>query len=195
VASRHVALIRGINVGRAKRVAMADLRGLAAELGYDEVRTLLNSGNLVFSAGRDKPSRIGQRIELAMAERLGVSARVTVLTAAAIGTVVRENALDKAASDPTRLVVVFCGDTARFKELEPLARQDWSPEAIMLGSLAAYLWCPAGILVSQLHEAVGRTLGDSTTTRNWATVARIHAALQLESVRTAKKAGRRPTKG
>ena len=44
----HVALLRGINVGKAKRVAMADLRGLMEELGYTEVRTLLNSGNVVF---------------------------------------------------------------------------------------------------------------------------------------------------
>jgi len=49
----HVALIRGINVGKAKRVAMADLRALLVELGYGEPRTLLNSGNVVFEAGRE----------------------------------------------------------------------------------------------------------------------------------------------
>ena len=88
MANRHVALIRGINVGRAKRVAMADLRELLAELGYRDVQTLLNSGNVVFSGGREKPARMGKRIEAAMAERLGVSARVTVLIAAAFATVV-----------------------------------------------------------------------------------------------------------
>ena len=80
--SRHVALIRGINVGRAKRVAMADLRALMESLGYGDARTLLNSGNIVFTAGREGPDRIRARIERAMAARLGVSARVTVLTAA-----------------------------------------------------------------------------------------------------------------
>jgi uncharacterized protein (DUF1697 family) len=62
---------------------MADLKGLLADLGYREIQTLLNRGNLVFSAGHEKPSRIGARIEVAMRERLGVSAPVTVLTAAA----------------------------------------------------------------------------------------------------------------
>src|SRR6185295_14855725 len=150
VAGRHVALIRGINVGRAKRVAMADLRGLLADLGYREVQTLLNSGNVVFTAGREKPGRIAERIELAMRERLGVSARVTVLTAAAFSTVVEENGLSKVAKDPARFLVAFCNDATRLKQLEALKRQAWSPEALGVGSAAAYLWCSAGILDSRL---------------------------------------------
>jgi uncharacterized protein (DUF1697 family) len=177
VASRHVALLRGINVGRAKRVAMADLRGLLADLGYREVQTLLNSGNVVFSAGREKPSRIGQRIEVAMRERLGVSAPITVLTAAAFSTVVEENKLGEAAKDPARFLVAFCSDPGRLKELKRLTREPWSPEALAVGSVAAYLWCASGILESPLADAVGRVLGESTTTRNWATVTKIHAVL------------------
>lgn len=177
MAGRHVALIRGINVGRAKRVAMADLRGLLADLGYREVQTLLNSGNLVFSAGHEKPSRIGERIEVAMRERLGVSAPVTVLTAAAFSTVVEENRLCEVAKDPARFLVAFCNDAGRLKQLERLTRQPWSPEALAVGSVAAYLWCSSGILESRLAEAVGRVLGESTTTRNWTTVTKIHAVL------------------
>ena len=177
MANRHVALIRGINVGRAKRVAMADLRGLLADLGYGEVQTLLNSGNVVFSAGREKPGRIAERIEVAMRERLGVSARVTVLTAAAFLTVVEENRLGKVAKDPARFLVAFCNDPSRLKQLQQLARQRWNPEALAVGSVAAYLWCSEGILESRLAEAVGRVLGESTTTRNWTTVTKIHAVL------------------
>jgi uncharacterized protein (DUF1697 family) len=177
VAVKHVALIRGINVGRAKRVAMGDLRDLLGDLGYGEVKTLLNSGNVVFSAGRERPSRIGARIEVAMRERLGVSAAVTVLTAAEFSTVVAENGLGEAARDPARFLVAFCNDADRLKELESLTRQPWRPEALAVGSVAAYLWCASGIVESRLAEAVGRVLGQSTTTRNWATVTKIHAAL------------------
>ena len=53
--TRHIALLRGINVGRAKRIAMADLRELLASMGYTDVRTLLNSGNVVFSEPRARP--------------------------------------------------------------------------------------------------------------------------------------------
>jgi len=181
VTSRYVALIRGINVGRAKRVAMAELRALLAFLGYVDVRTILNSGNLVFSGTRQQPMRIAKRIEDTMSERLGVSGRVTVLTASEFARVVEENALVKSATDPARLLVAFCTDAGRLKELESLKRQEWAPEAVASGSLAAYVWCAEGILASRLLEVVGRALGDSTTTRNWSTVARIQAALEPES--------------
>jgi uncharacterized protein (DUF1697 family) len=172
-----VALLRGINVGRAKRVAMADLRRLAEELGYGGVRTLLNSGNLVFDAGRERPARSAERLARALADGLGVSSVVTALSAAELATVVEENALAKRASDPARLLVAFCPDGARLKQLRGLLREDWSPEALAVGHLAAYAWCPTGILASRLLQAVGRVLGETATTRNWATVRRIHAAL------------------
>jgi uncharacterized protein (DUF1697 family)/GNAT superfamily N-acetyltransferase len=178
VAGRHVALVRGINVGRARRVAMADLRDLLADLGYRDVRTLLNSGNAVFGAEKGQPGRIGQRIEQAMAERLGVSAAVTVLAARDFSTVVEENPLASSERNPARLLVAFCDDASRLAPVRALARQRWRPEALAVGTRAAYLWCAGGILESPLLEAVGRAMGQRTTTRNWATVLKIQAALQ-----------------
>jgi uncharacterized protein (DUF1697 family) len=195
VASRYVALIRGINVGRAKRVAMADLRTLLAELGYVDVCTILNSGNVVFSGKHQQPRRIGKRVEEAMAQRLGVSGRVTVLTAAEFSRVVDENTLGRVATDPARLLVAFCNDRARLKELDALKRRDWAPEAMVAGSLAAYLWCADGILASRLLDAVGRALCESATTRNWATVSKVHAALQAESAMTGRMSARSRTRG
>ena len=71
MAGRHVALLRGINVGTAKRVAMADLRALVEGLGYGDVSTLLNSGNVVFTvpakAAKTSPAtRIEQALEKGM---------------------------------------------------------------------------------------------------------------------------------
>lgn len=80
-------------------------------------------------------------------------------------------------SDPARFLVAFCNDAGRLKQLERLTRQPWSPEALAVGSVAAYLLCSSGILESRLAEAVGRVLGESTTTRNWTTVTKIHAVL------------------
>jgi uncharacterized protein (DUF1697 family) len=173
----QVALIRGINVGKAKRVAMADLRALMEELGYCEPRTLLNSGNVVFGGGREAPGKVAARIEQGMAARLKVSARVTVLTAAEFATVVEENPVAAVADDPSRLLVAFLADPSDGKRLQPLTRRSWKPEALGLGSRAAYLWCPRGMMKSPLAEAVGRVLGDATTTRNWATVRKIQALL------------------
>src|SRR5262245_34335358 len=161
--SRQVALIRGINVGRAKRVAMADLRALVENLGYGDVRTLLNSGNVVFTAPRAAPGDAAVRIEEALATRLGVSARVTVFTAGELSAAVTGNPLLEVADDPSRLLVAFLADPAAHRRLEPLAEQDWAPESLALGKRVAYLWCPAGILAGRLPEAVGRVLGDGVT--------------------------------
>ena len=188
-----MALIRGINVGRAKRVAMADLREFFISLGCRDVRTVLNSGNVVFTAGRTRKEPSANQVERAMLERLGVSARTTVLTRAAYVTVVEENTLVSVASDPARLLVAFCVNTDPLKQLRSLARSDWSPEALAVGSAAAYAWCSRGILDSRLLGAVGRAAGDAVTTRNWATAMKIHALLTSEP--DAEKMGRRPTTG
>jgi uncharacterized protein (DUF1697 family) len=175
VAGRQVALIRGINVGRAKRVAMAELRTLVENLGYRDVRTLLNSGNVVFTSSRATPRDTAARMEKALAEGLGVSARITVLTAAELAAAVAENPLLEVANDPSRLLVAVLSNPADRSKLEPLVEQDWKAEVLAIGTRVAYLWCAEGILASQLAAAVGRALGDAVTTRNWATLMKLHA--------------------
>ena len=76
-----VALIRGINVGRNNRVAMADLRALLVDLGYRDVRTLLNSGNAAFSAPGKNAAGVASRIQGALSTRLGVDVRVVAVSA------------------------------------------------------------------------------------------------------------------
>jgi len=175
VAGRLVALLRGINVGRAKRVAMADLRAAVEGLGYRDVKTLLNSGNVVFTAPRAAPRDAAARIEKALATGLGVSSRVTVLTAAEVAAAVAECPLLEVAGDPSRLLVAFLRDPADRPKVEPLLAQDWAPDALAVGTRVAYLWCPEGMIDSRLAEAVGRALGDGVTTRNWATVRKFQA--------------------
>jgi uncharacterized protein (DUF1697 family) len=176
----HVALIRGINVGRAKRVAMADLKALVEELGYTGVKTLLNSGNVVFASTRGKPAAAASRIEEGLIRRLGVSARVFVITAGELKAIVAENPLAAVAKDPSRLLLSVLGNPADRSLLEPLARQSWDPDALALGSRVAYLWCSRGVLQSPMAEAVNRVLGEMTTARNWATMQKLHALTQAE---------------
>jgi uncharacterized protein (DUF1697 family) len=174
-AGRRIALLRGINVGSAKRVAMADLRDLVAGLGYRDVRTLLNSGNVVFDAPSATAGDPAARIEKSLEAKLGVSARVTVLTAAELASIVEENPLRSIAKDPSRLLVAVPSSTADRRRLVPLTKEDWSPDALALGKRAAYLWCAGGILESRLAQSLGRTLRDAVTTRNWATMLKLHA--------------------
>ena len=175
---RHVALLRGINVGRAKRVAMADLRELLASLGYTDIRTLLNSGNIVFSAAKGTPKAHAQKIGDAIEAKLGISCTVVVKTAADIASVIAEHPLKKSAGDPSRMLVLFTQTDASLATLAEHAGRDWSPEAFAVGKHAAYLWCANGVIDSQMAKVVGRAAGEHGTTRNWATVEKLHALAQ-----------------
>jgi len=171
----QVALLRGINVGKAKRVAMADLRALAESLGYTNVRTLLNSGNVVFVSKKHSPGEAALRLEQGIAKTLGVESRVTVLTGEELDAIVSENPLLRVAKNPSRLLVTVLTDPKDRSRLQPLLKEKWKPEAFALGARVAYLWCPDSILDSRLGASVNKVLGAGATARNWATVLKLQA--------------------
>ena len=183
MSERYIALLRGINVGRANRLAMADLRALLTQLGYRGVRTLLNSGNVVFDADETDTAEAAVRIEAGLQARLHVTTQVIVLSGAGLAAVVAGNPLTGIASDPSRLMVAFHRGPVAVCTLERLLHQDWSPEALAIGEQAAYLWCPVGFIKSRLAQAIARALADSlTTTRNWATVLKLVALAKAEAI-------------
>src|SRR3954469_10276440 len=91
MSQRYVALLRGINVGTAKRVAMADLKKLIEKLGYKDVKTLLNSGNAVFAGEKAASGDVAMKIEQAVLKSTGVSSKTIVLNASEFAAVVKEN--------------------------------------------------------------------------------------------------------
>jgi uncharacterized protein (DUF1697 family) len=171
----YMALLRGVNVGTANRIAMADLRGALANLGYSDVRTLLNSGNAVFRAAEDEPAAIAAHIRQALAEMLRNPCPVVVLAAEDLARVVAGNPLLGVADDVSRLLVSFTAGGNGVAQLAPLLERDWSPEVLALGEQVAYVWAPNGVIASALATAVGRALGDAVTTRAWTTVVKLDA--------------------
>ena len=155
---------------------MADLRAGMEALGYTDVKTLLNSGNVVFTSGA-APGKAAASIEKVLACDLGVPARVTVITGEELAAAVAENPLLDIADNHSRLFVAVLANPADLSKLQPLTKETWDPEVLALGPRVAYLWCPAGPLESPLSQAVGRALGDGVTSRNWATILKIRAAL------------------
>lgn len=171
-----IALLRGINVGTAKRVPMADLRAIVEGLGYQDVATLLNSGNVVFrQAKARKQASPASAIELALMKRLGVSSAVTAMPASALDAILSANPLVKASRDPARLLVAVVRDAASLARLSTLAKQDWGKEELVCGRAAGYAWCPDGISAGTLFAAVNKALGDGVTMRNWATMLKLQA--------------------
>jgi uncharacterized protein (DUF1697 family) len=175
---RYVALFRGINVGKAKRIAMADLRALLAKLGYTDVSTLLNSGNALFTAKSEPTDRHARRIRDAVAKELGVDAAVVVKSGKEIAAIVEENALAKIASDPSRLLVALVPDDEVLAGVKPLESANWGRETVRVGGKAAYVWCADGILESQALGGVLTGLKNLGTTRNWATLLKIHSSME-----------------
>jgi uncharacterized protein (DUF1697 family) len=158
---------------------MADLRKMVGDLGYEEVRSVLNSGNLVFKGPVRPQDEVASQIEEALVLKLGVVARVLVLDAGELATIVADNPLLGQVDDHSRLLAFILSSphaTPQAREaLEALCGKDWQPGATALGQRAAYVWCPDGILDSAAAAALGKQLGDATTSRNWATLLKLHA--------------------
>lgn len=169
---RYVALWRGINVGKAKRLAMADLKTVLAGLGAQDVATLLNSGNAVFRS--TVPLSAGQ-IRSAVAQVLGVDAAVILKTAQEWAAIAAEQPIPEA-DDPSRLLVAVTADADMLQALGGLVTQ--GGDRLAVTAHAAYLWCGDGILQSKLATHLLKTLGERGTTRNWATVQKLGALAQ-----------------
>ncbi|MEJ0085995.1 MAG: DUF1697 domain-containing protein [Pseudomonadota bacterium] len=174
---RYVALFRGINVGKAKRIAMGDLRVLLAKLGFTEIQTLLNSGNAVFTGAKEAPEKLAVRLRAAVLKKLGVDALVIVKTAEDVTGAMSGNVLEKIATDPSKLLVAMTNDGKALAALKSLAKTEWGAEKVHVGKHAAYVWCANGILESKAAVALLKNLEEKGTTRNWATLGKIHVLM------------------
>lgn len=171
---KFIALIRGINVGAAKRVAMADLRRELEALGFEGVKTLLQSGNVVLEAAKAKKDDVRERVEGVLEKRLGVSARVMVLTLAEVENALADGPFAKGVKDPSRALVTFYS-AADAKRLASLVKQDFGRETLVVGKTCAWLDCPDGILGGKLWKSVDKALGEHGTARNVATLTKLIA--------------------
>lgn len=172
---RFVALLRGVNLGKAKRVPMAEFRALLAELGYTGVATLLNSGNAVFTASNGTPTRHAADIGSALAGKLKVEVPVIVKSAKELAAIIAGNPIKANAAEHSRLLVAFAQDTKALSGLKAIEPLVVPPEKFSVGKNAAYLLCAKGILESEAGVALLGKAGKSATSRNWATTLKLQA--------------------
>jgi uncharacterized protein (DUF1697 family) len=170
-----VALLRGVNVGKANRVPMAELRALLSGLGYTGVATLLNSGNAVFGAPTGTPAKHAKNIAAAISTRLKVEVSVIVKSASELAAILAENPIKAGADEHPRFLVAFVQDAEALSSLVAIESLVVPPEKYAIGKNAAYLLCAAGILESKAWEGLLGKAGKSATTRNWATVLKLQA--------------------
>ncbi len=182
----HVALLRGINVGRGPRIGMAELREVAAGLGWADVRTHLQSGNVVFTARPADPGRLAADLEAAVAGRFSVQPQVVVVTCAELSGIAAATPFpEQAAAAPTTVhAFVLSGAAgpdveARVADAEQRVGRrrttgtGGADHAVVIGR-AVHLHAPAGLGRSDLGAALARpgALGPDVvaTARNWRTV-------------------------
>lgn len=181
--TQYIALLRGINVGRAKRMAMAELRALINAMGGSHVSTLLNSGNVVFQFKTMSEAKLAKNIEARLLTHFGFTARTTVISASTLQTIVAENPLPEANLNPSKFLVAFVPETKSLQKMASLCQHTWIPDRIAIGTHAGYLACESGILQSQLLKAHSTLMGENTTTRNWATVLKLAAMVTDDTVK------------
>jgi uncharacterized protein (DUF1697 family) len=184
---RYLALLRGINVGGHNKVAMSDLRDLAAGLGHAEVATYIQSGNLVFSTAETDPAKLADALEREIAARLGLGPAVVVVSAAELAQVIADNPFP-AETNPRCLHAVFRRDAVGPADIAAIAaaaqraREAGSHDDAAVVGRTLYLRTPDGLgrsdLAAQLLNSRAQSAG---TARNWATVARLMAMLDASS--------------
>jgi uncharacterized protein (DUF1697 family) len=170
--TRYVALLRGINLGRARQVDMPRLRELLAVRGYDHVRTHLRSGNVVLDSALPE-TELAEDVATAIEAEFGFAVPVVVRTGAEIAAVVSGDPFATVATDPARYLVTFMAEPPDRARIDALPAVEGGGEYLVRGR-ELYLWLPDGIQGTPLASWKWDTLlGRPGTARNWNTVTRL----------------------
>lgn len=168
-----IALLRGVNVGR-RRLAMADLRAWCEGAGHRDVRTYVQSGNVVFRSALGIDA-VAADLEARLTAECGFDVPVVVRSLDAWSEVVRRCPFDTSV-DPTRLAVAFAPGPSGTDALGSLDPEAFGAERLAVDGGETFLWLPDGQGRSPLAQAFGRTpLGRRSTVRNWRTVLALEA--------------------
>ena len=173
--SVQFALLRGVNVGGHNKVAMSDLRRMVADLGFDDVRSLLATGNLVFRGNARTGTRLERLLEVDAEKRLDLRTTFFVRTAKEWRAVIANNPFRKDAKrDPSHLVVMFLKAAPRSGAVKALQAASKGPEIIRAEGKQLYVVYQAGIARSRLNnELIEGELDTRSTGRNWNTVLKL----------------------
>jgi uncharacterized protein (DUF1697 family) len=167
-----VALLRGINLGPHKKVAMSDLRALLESLGYDDVRTHLQSGNALFTTAKGTARELERNIASRLAADCGFDVKVLVRSAAELSTVVSKNPFVKRKVDPKQLHAVFLSSTVPAKKIRAVDPASYAPDEVEFANRVIYVRLPNGVQGAKMPNWE-KILGVGATMRTWRTVTRL----------------------
>ncbi len=167
-------LLRGINVGGNNKIAMAELKSLLADLGYSDIKTLLNSGNAVVSAD-DAPAKAEQRVRAAIKKELGLTIDVMARTHDELAAAVTANPLESVADKPSHYAVGFLqSKPPSLDAFKAIDAQAYAPECWQLAGRELFIWYANGQARTKLTGAFfEKRLRVPLTARNWNTVLKL----------------------
>jgi uncharacterized protein (DUF1697 family) len=172
----YIGLLRGINLAGHKMVAMADLRDLMTTLGFSDVKTLLQSGNVVFRGSPTAPAALERRLEAALEKRLGFSVEFHVRTADEWRDIVGANPFGaEAKNDPGHLLVTCFKAPLEKANVKALEAAITGRETLHADGRHLYMVFPDGVGTSKVAGMIDRKLGARGTARNWNTVVKLAA--------------------
>jgi uncharacterized protein (DUF1697 family) len=176
----YVSMLRGINVGGHKKIRMDQLRASFEALGFERVKTYIQSGNVVFTAPKAAPVGLCKKIETRIQGDFGHSVSVVVRTAEEMNQVLNNNPfLKDNGIDPEKLHVMFLSNAPEPSAMEKVAVLASLPQQVRCIGQELYLYLPNGVAESfVMKKPVDRLLGVVTTMRNWRTVSTIHQMCQ-----------------
>jgi len=173
----HVALLRGINVGKSGRVKMVDLTRELGLAGIEVTATIVQSGNLVVTGWTATSDELARAIERAMASRLSLNTRCLIRTSTELGAVLRANPFAAALEEPSRYLVHLCDPPLTANRAKEFISDAADPANVAFAAGSLYQWCPDGISNSQpLSPLLEKRTGAAVTARNWRTLEALMAA-------------------
>lgn len=176
--SARILMLRGINLGPSRRVPMAELRALLGDAGFGEVRTYVQSGNIVLRSD-ETCEALERRVGALISERFGFEVPVVGRTGEQLAAVVARNPLGDVATDPKRYQVSFLSDVPDADAVAALQEAAPGEERLVGEGRELYAWHPDGIARSKMWDALaGKGLGVTATARNWRTVLALHDLAQ-----------------
>ena len=178
--SACVALFRGINVGGNRIVPMIELKSLHETLGFKNVVTYIQSGNVVFTGDETDPAQLASQIEESFAQNFGFRSLVIVRTAAELEKTIANNPFQNSPEkEPNRVLVVFLATSPESGALEDLKKSYNGPEEMYLVGQELFVYYSAGMGRSKLTlPLIEKKLKTAGTGRNWNTVLRLRDMMQ-----------------
>jgi uncharacterized protein (DUF1697 family) len=170
-----ISLLRGVNVGGNRKVKMDDLRSLYESLGFTNVQTYINSGNVLFSAAARDPARLRKRIEDAIESACGFRSDVILRTSADLRDVIARNPFAaRPGLEANRFAIHFLAADPSAEARQRVLAINAAPEELHIHGRELYIYYTNGMARPKLSlPGVEKTLGILGTSRNWNTVRKL----------------------